>query len=291
MFRRIEDIILTNQVNLKEMRASEKCKLRSLRCSKLRARSLLAASLELVASLELAVTSSEQQAPELRACLLRARSLLQQAPELACCKLVARSLLTASSELALQQASEFETCCSKLRSSKLACCKLGAYYSKLWSYPELGKLRSSPELGKLRSSPELGACCMKEMQAPELSGARSLLHERNASSEEAPKLRSLRCNKLRVASSTAQRRRRRRCHRLLLLLLFLQHKEKVTQREMLTWVLRGSSCSRSKLQARSKFQVRSCSKPAPSSKLAPAQRLWSQELWRWSEGEGLVGGR
>jgi len=136
---------------------------------------------------------------------------------------------------------------------------------------------------------------LKEMRAPKKCklraasfGARNLLHERNASSGEAPKLRS---SELAAASSTAQRRRRRRCHRLLLLLLFLQHKEEATQREMLTWVLHGSSCSRSKLQARSKFQGRSHSKPAPSSKLAPAQRLWSQELWRWSEGEGLVGGR
>ncbi len=43
----------------------------------------------------------------------------------------------------------------------------------------------------------------------------------------------------------------------------------------------------SKLQAHSKLQARSRSKPAPSSKLAPAQRLWSQELWRWSEGGGV----
>jgi hypothetical protein len=52
---------------------------------------------------------------------------------------------------------------------------------------------------------------------------------------------------------------------------------------MLTWVLRGSSSSRSKLQARSR------SKPAPSSKLALAQRLWSSG--DGVRGEGLVGGR
>jgi len=108
MFRRIEDIILTNQVNLKEMRAPEKCKLRSLRCSKLRAASFGAC----------VAASSEQQASELGAWLLQARS------------------------------------------SELACCELGACCSKLWTYPEL-------------------------------SGARSLLHERNASFGEAPKLRSL----------------------------------------------------------------------------------------------------
>ncbi len=201
------------------MRAPKKCKLRSLRCSKLRslelgccklrARSLLVASSKLAASSELAATSSEQQASELGACLLRARSLLLQAPsnklwslelacceleaccsklrsselvatqawssELACCKFVARSLLAASSELALQQAPELEACLlrargllqqalelgacllrvqsllqqapsSKLQSSKLACCEFGACCSKLRTYSELGKLRSSPGL-------------------------------------------------------------------------------------------------------------------------------------------------
>jgi len=83
MFRRIEDIILTNQVNLKEMKAPEKCKLGA---ASFGARSLLAASSELAA------TSSG-------ACLLRARSLLAASSKLAAASSGARSLLAASSEL------------------------------------------------------------------------------------------------------------------------------------------------------------------------------------------------
>jgi hypothetical protein len=180
MFRRIEDIILTNQVNLKEMRAPEKCKLRSLRCSKLRATKLQSSELATASfgplrSLELAAASSE-----LGACVavsFGARSLVAASSELGVC-------VAASSE---QQASELGACCSKLRTS-----------------PELRTCCS-----KLRTSPELRACCSKlgarsllaassklaaassraciatsfgARQALELSGAQSLLHERNASS-------------------------------------------------------------------------------------------------------------
>jgi hypothetical protein len=45
------------------------------------------------------------------------------------------------------------------------------------------------------------------------------------------------------------------------------NKQNKHKKKMLTWVLRGSGSSRSKLQACSH------SKPAPSSKLIPAQRL------------------
>jgi hypothetical protein len=153
MFRRIEDIILTNQVNLKEMRASEKCKLRSLRCSKLRAASFGARSL--------VVASSEFGACLLRArSLLQAQSLLQQVPsnklrssELACCKLGARSLL--------QQAPS-----SKLRSSELVCCKLGARSLLATSS---GPIRSSKlaaaSSGALSSSASSGALRGSELAA------------------------------------------------------------------------------------------------------------------------------
>ncbi len=147
MFRRIEDIILTNQVNLKEMIAPEKCKLRSLRCSKLRAASFRARSLVAASS-------------EFGACLLRARSLLQQAPssklrssELACC--------------------ELEICCNKLRSlrygklraAELACCKLGAW-NLLVASSELAVASSGP----IRSS-ELAAASSGALWSSASSGA------------------------------------------------------------------------------------------------------------------------
>ncbi len=167
MFRRIEDIILTNQVNLKEMRAPEKCKLRSLRCSKLRA-----ASSGPLLSLELAAASSE-----LGACVaasFEARSLVAASLELGAYLLRGRSLLRAQS--LLQQAPN-----SKLRSSKLACCELEGCCSKLRaassracvaaSFGARSLLASRSELraccSKLRSFPGLKTCCMKEMQAPE----------------------------------------------------------------------------------------------------------------------------
>jgi hypothetical protein len=72
------------------------------------------------------------------------------------------------------------------------------------------------------------------------------------------------------------------------------NKQNKHQKKMLTWVLRGSGSSRSKLQARSR------SKPAPSSKLAPApSRLQAPSslplnvsgalAMEWRRGE--VGGR
>jgi len=72
------------------------------------------------------------------------------------------------------------------------------------------------------------------------------------------------------------------CHRLLLLLLFLQHKEEVTQREMLTWVLRGSSYSRSKLVPNSKLA------PTPSRFQAPSSLPLNVSGAR-SSGDGVRG--
>jgi len=178
MFRKIEDIILTNQVNLKEMRASEKCKLRSLRCCKLRAAS---SEFGACVAASFGARSLVAASSELGAWLLQAQSSKLACCELgACYELRARSLLAASSELATS--SELTATSSEQQALELGACLLRAR----------SLLQQAPELGALWSSASSGA-----RQAPELSGAWSLLHERNVSFGEAPKLRSLRCNKLR----------------------------------------------------------------------------------------------
>jgi len=234
MFRKIEDIILSNQVNLKEMRAPEKCKLRA---ASFGARSLLQQASELGAC-----CSKLRTSPKLGACCSKLG-----AQSLRCSKLRSLELVAASSELRACVAASFGARSLVAISSELKACLLRAR----------SLLRAQ---SLLQQAPDLSGA----WQAPKLSGARSLLHERNASSGKAPKLRSL----LQQAPSSKLHGTKKK-----------QHKEKC---------LLGSCVGPAAVAPSSKLVPNSKLAPAPSRLQAPSSLPLNVSGAR-SSGDGVRG--